>query len=666
VKRRYSDESGYILILAIFVVMGLLALTMLAIDLGNLYIWRVRLERAAKAGVSAGLGYRTLKGWQAIYGGDKPTYSGETDLDIPASSVGLRQLKSQMQRTFEETIKATNYSSEFSYTVTAANYDLKADRATISVELKVPTLLIGRLEVFGIPMQCTSTTTEGKPACIIKAEGTASLNPANIVLALDTSGSMECEVETDPSNPPLPNCGCRSDPVNPCGSNGRRRIISELKKAVIDFSKYFNPVRDRIAIIPFNLGASRSFSFMDDASPAKPRSFGGTETAYNSFMATIGDENANNGLVPFGNTNPCDAFIMAADEIRALRADPTIDARSVRPQVVFFTDGAPNAMRGTFINEDGSRLTNAKPSSAAPNDWYQYSIEWDDGSLYRAPGPLFHASYPLFNKGIDTDGYPVAPVPPTPPSTGTPVPTPEATPTPSPTPARCGEPWYERPDFQFVGSLNAAEPTPAPSRAPGCLTNLDFNIPRASGYGARNVPFKATDNSLHFTDHLPYYCTIEAADHIRRSLKGTVFAVGLGKTPPACFQNDPLQDSDNSFLRKDNFLSRVAFDPIKTVSGLATSSCTYYSRTNFHMPDGGSLGSNTVTINSCPEHSLNGKSFRVGYSPPGTTDSQAGPPRTPADFDPGTEGEYVGIDDAQRLKLAFARIAKQILLRLNN
>jgi hypothetical protein len=665
VRRRYSDESGYILILAIFVVMGLLAVTMFAIDLGNMYIWKVRLERAAKAGVSAGLGYRTLKGWQTIYGGDRPVFSGGTVSDPSSPSAELVILKTQMSRAFEETIKAANHSSEFSYTVNSANYDLKQDRATISVEMKVPTLLIGRLEVFGLPMQCTSTTTAGKPACTIKAEQTASLTPATIVLALDTSGSMECEVETDPLNPPLPNCGCRANTSAPCGSNGRRRIISELKRAVIDFYKYFNPVRDRIAIVPFNLGANKSFSFFENGNP---RSFGNDETTYNSFRATIGDENANNGLVPFGNTNPCDAFIMAAEEIRALRGHASLDQQGVRPQIVFFTDGSPNAMRGAFVSQDGSRLTDAKPSTTADNDWYQYSVEWDDGSLYRAPGPLFHASVPLFNKSIDGDGFPIAPVPPTPTSSGAATPTPAPTATPSPTPARCGEPWYEKTNLQFVGSLSAAEPTPAPARTRGCLTSPAFDIPGGPGYGVRSVLFKATTNDILYTNQLPYFCTIEAADYVRQQLNGTVFAVGLGKTSPACFNNDPLQDADNAFLRKDNFLSRVALDPVRTVDGAGSANCAYFPKTSFQLPTGTVLGSNVVNITNCPEHSMNGRSFTVGYSPPVPATGTPPPSglRAPETFPPGTEGEYVGIEDPLRLKVAFARIAKQILLRLNN
>jgi hypothetical protein len=662
VKRRYSEESGYILVLAIFVVMGLLAVTMLAIDLGNIYIWRVRLERAAKAGVSAGLGYRTLKGWQVLYGGDRPQYAGTTGLTIPAPTQELNTLKSQMRRAFEETIKASNYSSDFSYSVTSSNYDLKEDEATISVEMKVPTLLIGRLEIFGLQMQCNTTTTSGKPACTVKVQDSASLTPANIVLALDTSGSMECEVATS-SYTPAGNCGCRTNPVEPCGGidGSRPRIISKLKEAVIEFRKYFNPVRDRIAIVPFNLGANRSFSFMESG---VPRSFGSTETTFNSFMATIGNPAANDGLIPFSNTNPCDAFIMAAQEIRDLKAHPSLDQQAVRPQVVFFTDGSPNAMRGDFISQDGTRLTNAKPSTTAANDWYQYSIEWNDGTLYRAPGPLFHASLPLFNKGIDADGFPMAIPPPTPTPSGTPPPVPTVT----PTPAHCGEPWYEKPNFQFVGSLRAAEPTPPPSRIPGCLTQTDFNIPGTSTYGVRDVLFKTSTNTIEYTNQLPYFCTIEAADFIRQQLNGTVFAVGLGKTPPACFQSDPLQDADNSFLRKDNFLSRVALDPVRTINGVGSENCSYFSRTNFQLPSGTVLGANSVTINSCTEHSLNGKTFTVGYRPPPPPAGVAPAPngvRAPDTFAPGTEGEYVGIENPLRLKLAFARIAKQILLRLN-
>ncbi len=649
-KRRYCDESGYILVLAIFVVMGLLAVTMLAIDMGNIYIWRVRLERAAKAGVAAGLGYRTLNGWQAIYGGP-PQYTGQTSLTIPATAApGLTTLKSQMTRVFEETIKATNYSSEFSFTINPSDiqYNLAGDEAALTVELKVPTLLIGRLEVFGLPMQCNATTVSGKPACSIKVTERASLTPATIVLALDTSGSMECEVATS-SYTPLADCACRTSSTVPCGGTdgSKKRIIDELKEAVINFHEYFNPVRDRIAIVPFNLGAKRSYSFMEGVTPS---SFGNTEGRYNNFLATIGKPYEATGLIPFGNTNPCDAFIMAAEEINEVRANTDVDRQGVRPQIVFFTDGSPNAMRGAFTSEDSGRLTAAKPSTSAPNDWYQYSVEWEEslGDMYRAPGPLFHASFPLFNKTLDSDGYPMAP----PPTGPTPTPAPGApTPAPTPTPARCGEAWFERPGLQFVGSLSSAEPTPAPSRTNGCLTSPSFTIPGAPNYGVSNVSFK--ESNILYTNQLPYLCTIEAADYIRQQLNGTVFALGLGKTAASCFNDDPFQDADNAFLRKDNFLSRVALDPVRTVENLGASTCSYFSKTNFQS-------STNVSINSCPAHSLDGKSFKVTYDHP------TGGSRAPNSFPPGTEGEYLGIEDPLRLKVAFARIAKQILLRLNN
>lgn len=642
-KQRSSNQSGYILVLGIFVVMALLTIAMLAIDLGNIYIWRMRLERAAKAGVSAGLGFRTLKGWSFVYGG-APQYTGAGALVNPPSGTTnqLAALRAQMQIASDRTVRSNRTLPTSSIPVSTADYDLGQDLATVTVTMNIPTILLGRISPFGVPMRCNSPTD---PAlCELSVTQRAALNPATIVMLLDTSGSMECEAGND-------NCSCRTNLITPCGTTdpiNRPKLIRLLKTAVHEFHSFFNPVRDRIAIIPFNLGANRSFRLV---SGGAPRPFGVDSLTYTTFKNVIGEaSNDATGLIPFGNTNPCDAFIMAADEIRELRSNAALDGTTIRPQIVFFTDGAPNAMRGSFIQPDGTRLDNAKPNFLAPNDWYQYSIEWNNaGTLYRGPGPLIHQSFRMFNNTIGIDGLPAAG--PTPPA-------PTPTPTPAPSPARCGVAWYEEPEFKMIGSLNKAEspPTSDPSRTRGCLTGLNFDIPgTGSNYGVRGVTFTNNDatpssRTVQYTDQLPYYCTIEAADYIRQVLNGSVFTVGLGNppSPAACYNHDPLQDSDNSFLRKDNFLARVALDTTK----ILTTSCAYQAKNNFE-------GIRDITIPASCTHRQTGKTFKVGYT-------HAGGSRSPDSFPPGTPGEYVGLDDPFRLSLAFAKIAKQILFRLND
>lgn len=644
-KQRSSNQSGYILVLGIFVVMALLTVAMLAIDLGNIYIWRMRLERAAKAGVSAGLGFRTLRGWSFVYGG-APQYTGAGALVNPPSRTTnqLAALRAQMQIASDTTVRSNRTLPTGSIPVSTADYDLAQDLATVTVTMNIPTILLGRISPFGVPMRCNSPTN---PAlCQLSVRQQAALNPATIVMLLDTSGSMECEAGNA-------DCSCRTNNENPCGKPdasgvAKKKLIWLLKDAVHNFHSFFNPVRDRIAIIPFNLGANRSFGLVGSGNTPPIQTFGANKTTYDAFRAVIGNDDkftdTPNGLIPIGNTNPCDAFIVAAEEIRALRSNAALDGTTLRPQIVFFTDGAPNAMRGSFIQPDGTRLDAARPNSLAPNDWYQYSIEWvNPGTApYRGPGPLIHQLPGLFNKTIGIDGLPAA----------------------GPSPARCGVAWYEEPEFKMIGSLNKAEnpPTSDSSRTPGCLTGLDFDIPgtgsnipgTVSNYGVRGVTFTNNDatpssRTVQYTDQLPYYCTIEAADYIRQVLNGSVFTVGLGNppSPATCYNDDPLQDSDNSFLRKDNFLARVALDTTK----ILTNSCAYQAKNNFQ-------DIRDITIPASCMHRQTGKTFKVGYTP-------AGGSRPPDSFPPGTPGEYVGLEDPFRLSLAFARIAKQILFRLN-
>lgn len=622
-KQRSFKESGYVLVMSLFVLLLLLSLSMAAIDVGNLFMWRLRLERAAKAGVAAGLGHRALLGYTE-------SASAETDVENLMRRVVGQNLGLPNNQDSAANGRIINYQA-------TPNYIPDVDQASIVADIHVNTFLLGalnKIKPFNLEFFCPRDANTPVGYCKVGTTQTAQLDPANVVLVLDTSGSMQCEVNTRPGQ--TDPCACRTMAGTVCGADNNPTRIGELKAAVRTFQRHFNPARDRIAIVPFNLGAATSFPFLDGNN--RPRAFGG-DAAFTDVV---------DGLQPIGNTNPCDGLIEASGQIRLLRdALPANERRRFRPFVVFFTDGAPNALRGSFTQdaEFPTRLTDA---SDAPNaDWYQYSIEWINagGGTYRTPSPLFlRKAQSLFNFELNDAGLPIRY------SDGLALNFSCADIPASRAGCRCGEVAWDTTNLTYLNSLEGS-PTSA-----GCLQSLDFDLPNMPNYGVRGVQFSDAGKTISYTNQLPYYCTVEAADYLRQQLQAAIFVVGLGNAPDACMKDDPLQDADNSFLRKDNFLARVALDEVRVRSPNADP-CAFYGANNFaRQPraipataDGGA---------ACP-HSQRGMEIEVGFTPPDDN-------RDLNDFNRNVAGLYIPIDadNAQRLPTAFSRIAKQILLRL--
>jgi hypothetical protein len=417
--------------------------------------------------------------------------------------------------------------------------------------------------------------------------------------------------------------------------------------------------------------------------------FGATQAIYDRFYASIGGRSvAGNtvqsidgscvqggqiqGLIPFSNTNPCDGFLRATNEVQAVVAADQALNRPTRPFYVFFTDGAPNAMRGTFPNQaldvNGNNRTEVvAPSLPYVNDWYQYSLEWRDstttppGAPYRGPGPLVHASAAgdLFNFqiGASPTGAPI--VAPSTPTYGTSAPV-------------CGDVWPE--PVNFERALNGTRTVPGGRRG-GCLTDLDFTLPGLAGAGVTGVPFSNTytttsgvDVERSNVDQLHYFCPIEVADWARDVQQATVFSIGLGRQAVWC--GDPAQDADNHFTRKDNFLHRIAFSQATLASGFGP-----YSDISSWLGTPTAAGAtfddrfrfsprrlvNITTSASCPANShsfqrggFNTNQMQFGYT--GGMDA--------ANLPQQTIGQYYGTEDANQLLTIFTQTAKQILLRL--
>jgi hypothetical protein len=615
----------------------LLSFSAMVIDVGQGYLWKQRLDRAARAAALAGLGFRGLTGWEHCN-----SSAGSAELTEVVKSVGVENLSSYGDLPSSPTI--------------TSQYTGATDTLKVTIALTGKSFLAGRLaNVVGFSLG----NSAGGGTTTVYGTHSAQLNPAYIALLLDVSGSMGC-----PSGSANLPCTCRLT-----GSCTGPLRTDDLARGVDKFRKFFNPKRDVVAVIPFNLAAHVTF----------PMTVGGTVTPFETgrngttFDAQISAAQLKN--LTKSNTNICDALIRAIEQFDELAADPSFAGRqkvTISPTVVLFSDGAPNAFRGIFTNTNTTKL-------AANTDAYQYSLEWYDGSkTYRGPGPIVPRT--LVNGVPALFGHPIG--------NGSVAPA-------STTP--CGPVVADPRYFQSVLDTSA---TPPSGQTSGCLTSLNFKLPInsatpvtisgvpfsdiASTYVDQNwsgitPPVSGTINYQNF-DQLPYYCSIAAADYIRSTFGGTLFTIGLGPAAPIC--DDPMQDADDHLNRKDIFLARLAmaqesltvttqqsvgtnekhaWDPMYTFSGARRSIST---KSNPKCTDG-NPGTN-------PDHRFKDSSapnLMVGYTSTQATDPESLKPFNPAfpgnnerKYD--TRGEYLRTTNSVQLPALFATIAKQILLRL--
>jgi len=681
----------------VFVLALLLTFAGIALDTGKMYLWRLRLERAARAGVTAGLGYRAVQGWQTIYGGP-PQYIGTVgDPKTGSPSSEMLKLVAHAQQVALENLRSTAADSISSSALNALDtefstyvkiepdgnndgYNPVQDRVQLRLSYEVPTFLIGRLGSI-IPISCDKGSGT---RCTVTATADAVFAPATIGMILDTSGSMACDDPTDPD------CPCRTS-AGGCAVGTRK--IDQLMDAAMEFIKFFNPFRDRISIVPFNIAADPGYLRIlgPPLYANQVVSFGQTPDLYNRVTDKIDRTKGSASMLnPVSNTNHCDALATAIWEINAVANNLNVPVRSLRPFYVFFTDGAPNAMRVSWMNEyidpiSGGRLTAAQNSvvPTLPNQWYQYSIEWKNTTTnvtYRGPSPSVNVVIPppitegMFNFLIGSLG-----------PTGVPKYFPNNS-------KVCGDIWPNAVDFDKAlnGGIPVTPATPGcvtPPCNPGCLQDLapgsavpadhkgfGFMVPGVSSVvAAADVPYSELYNGVLVPqyDQLHYYCAIEAADYARMQQGAVYYVVGLGPQQPDC--NDPLGDSDNAFLRKDNFLARLAFDPVTTklVAGVNDWDSLYR-----FSPRRSRVLTNLVAGQECnnpgnkrpPAHRfarLNlGNTMMFGYDDGARGAGRLDGGRTPDELDTNTQGFYYFTDDAAKLRPLFTQIAKSILLRL--
>lgn len=702
-----SNQCGFMTIMFIAVLGLFLTFAAFALDLGNMYLWRLRIDKAARAGALAGLGYRGLQGWTNV----KPGGAENSNL-----MTTTRQAVQDNLNTYGLTLDPNNI------TVT---YNPANDAISVTVNHSPSTLLVGKLNrIFSWGFNTQDGEPEPLSTFLVSRQHQANLNRANVVLMIDVSGSMLC--------PEVGDCSCRT--TNACGAVTTK--LDRLIDGVQRFAKQFNPGRDRIAVILFNMAAQRLYSF-GNGSTFGSATNGTGNTALTGQQAEdfLTDTTLLTSVLTSlagSNTNHCDALAEGILELETLSTtlfgadtgDATEDRRQLQPFVVFFTDGAPNAMRGIFdtgvinpgdcdLYRDGARIPRDGTTVSGPDtDFYHYAVEWVTNETvngastqftYRGPGPFVTRDVDangvpkLFNFSVTTSGF-----------------APQNSLT-------CGTEISDPLRFEQGITKNTGGGPGGRGGTTGCLqagvSEFSFAIPytnpdTSGGFTSptyratvSGVPISTSDITwrdpnwppsffsgtppaygLQKYDELPYYCAIEAADYIRTRFGGTIFTVGLGNPSThldgggqGALCNDPLQDADDHTSRKDFFLARLAFARSMFTDQLSPTDV------GSHYQMAG--GQQSKTASGCSDHRFlsadsNGTSApipRIGFI---SADSLADGPTAYQDLRPlrpvamdgltsgtsgirrlDTQGEYFPTNDPAEIPRIFDLIAKTILLR---
>lgn len=410
-KNNHAFERGIALMLFTLSLPVLLGLTVLGVDLGNLYITRDKLNALNRSASATAINARALYGWAALACStkdgtatnlgykcnsavnlDAPPPRGEkyTDLmkeinqtltsqisalftDSKTSAGGSTTLNDLVQFGVPGTGGATSWGiwDEITKATYAPVYNLRDDKFQLKVRYGVKTILLSKLtkllgmQLSGACKQLSSTDPDKSERCWVESSdlvSNSSTAPARVVLLLDTSGSMQSKQQA-------------------------------LKSAAATFIDYFNPSRDRIGVISYGTGVK---------SVTAPAFF--TTTGANDFLKIKNDITA---LTMGGQTNPCDALIEAAADA----ITPPVQAYTATPRtfVVLFTDGAPNVYRLGFCDPGQSACSQPnklqQTTSPAPaNDWYGWTVKWGRRKTFSptSNNPVFDAPQIKDNNGATT------------------------------------------------------------------------------------------------------------------------------------------------------------------------------------------------------------------------------------------------------------------------
>lgn len=250
-----ADRRGAVLVFVALSLVVLVGSAGIALDAGNGYLARVRLSRAVDAGALAAA--RTLR-------------QGEPQAKLEAEAVA----------------RANGIAEGLGPITTSVTFgvnDRGENTVVVSATRSLPTVFVRLL---------------GIDEMIVSAMAEAAAPPLDVVLILDTSGSLAAANAWD-----------------------------DLQAAAIVFTQYLSSTVDKMGLVSFQLAAKNHLPL------------------HHGFKTPMA--NSINNLVSIGDTNIGEGLRLARLELTSANARP-----SAAKVAVFFTDGRATAMRGTFGGQD--------------------------------------------------------------------------------------------------------------------------------------------------------------------------------------------------------------------------------------------------------------------------------------------------------------------------
>lgn len=550
-----SEESGAVLITAAGGLIGLLILIALALDAGNLYRARIALQNAADAAALSGIGHTTQLGkftlendeHANIQAGDSAEAKGRKiteyleprALAVARAVMGRSGYPHDPDADREVTFAVDEFLTPEGSATTVYSY-------RVAVQRRVDFLLFDKIP---------GVNTEG--FLDLSATATSTRKVANVMVFLDISDSMNCPVSSD--------CLCmRVASEGPCEGPFK---IDALTEAVKVFLKMFDPARDRIYFVPFNIRGA-VFTLQDYIDAVEGGTVGPPLPPVEELreedidlLLDLAKLTVNN---PESSTNICDAFMRGRQR---LEADRIFNSQDV--SYLLFTDGAPTAGRFLFspASINGGALPEWDLGAGGVYDYTSYTVAWveetEDGMIERyGPSPLVQTNLltsnfagpepPAEGSGQNDDGTPSA--------AGW---------------AMCSVNSAAQP-LRPVSELTPVNVVARDVFAP-CLRNLGSHIPgepdqvygdeyddgTGGGGGARQ---------FHDYAEMYYNCAIQLSDHLRAN-RGIVHVIGLGEpaemrvtgTGESPIIADPYQGVEDMHRRHDIFNARLAADDLYSI-----------------------------------------------------------------------------------------------------
>ena len=614
-NRILKEEQGAVIILAIFVFVILFAFAGLAVDAGNLYRAQIQLQKAADTAALAGPAATVLTPRTAV--------APATPMPVPNSVVQkymcsvLRQnlAMNGLDNTGDTTCGAGNLLVNFHQNPVAP--DTLPNHALVNARTTVRFNLMQLVPFFQVGAGMTDKNL------LLSAAAQAQRPSANIALMLDISDSMQCPSGTckclcqqpggDPAVPSAPHNCQLAAAAGACGSAAGRQKYQDLQDAVRAFIDMFDPLYDRISLIPFNITSK-----VWNTDPAtgleglRDRAAGANSMGFdrNNLVSAIGFNAAGNPSCAAGacnpatnycfmqkdcmgsNTNPSDAFFRAYKNMvdRHIIDRPYVTGSNVNQDeeasYLLFTDGAPDAAR--FLLSDRSTIPKSYEHSLGWDyDYTEYTLQWvyapvgtsSLGGDFAAPGRFVEsqvlnlggqAVYPNGTYagagGVQVNANPDC-------SedyrarfcrTGTTCDSATVHPIlyiPPCTPPTCIPAPPSSWKFNGVFTTGATNPSP-------CVANLGFVMPKVSDPQFQENKKYGFDYDGATTPYFDwrqqhYNVTVAASDFVRNH-SGMVYVIGLGPLNPAAPSNNAAanvyQGVDDMLYRKDLFLTRVADD----------------------------------------------------------------------------------------------------------